>query len=550
MDGVPGVTQYPIPPGGNFTYRFSTRGEYGFYWYHSHFRAYYDDAIRGPLLIHPASSRPRPFDSLAANPDAMKTMLQVERDAASVLLTDWTHATSDTIYSQYFETGAFPNCVDSVLANGYGRVEVDEFSKYLHGHEHVWNVKEGRLNVDVNVYANIHDNGDSNRKLNANESINDGVDEQYGEFYAHANIFEPSWLCSAHDVQDRLQYLLPATGELLEYNGAIVHHTSEQYRRMAGLESGQRWICCEAGCVPRRSLDVRIYRGWTLCYFTGGQGKYTSFIALQYAHILIMAQVLYISLGQRYSVMIRLNQKPGHYYLRFATYPTGDMQQVLEGQAVVSYKSNNSKGPVVQEASQTWMLVNGSAKQDVSTIDPASLSPFTSDPPPSGAAAVAKMFSISQTGITTWVLDQSPYAEASRPILYGNASDGWNANTTIHLPYNATVDLIMMVANDSMDQMGHPMHLHGHKFWVLGSGSDYFPYSSVVDAPTSMINLHNPPYRDTTDLPPSGWVAIRYDTDNPNSTCPQDLTDILAPDIIQTIPELGSSTVTYSGILR
>lgn len=36
--------------------------------------------------------------------------------------------------------------------------------------------------------------------------------------------------------------------------------------------------------------------------------------------------------------MIRLNQTPGDYYLRFATYPTGDMQQVLEGQAVVSYK--------------------------------------------------------------------------------------------------------------------------------------------------------------------------------------------------------------------
>lgn len=35
--------------------------------------------------------------------------------------------------------------------------------------------------------------------------------------------------------------------------------------------------------------------------------------------------------------MIRLDQKPGYYYLRFASYPNGDMQQVLEGQAIVSY---------------------------------------------------------------------------------------------------------------------------------------------------------------------------------------------------------------------
>lgn len=36
--------------------------------------------------------------------------------------------------------------------------------------------------------------------------------------------------------------------------------------------------------------------------------------------------------------MIKLDQSPGDYYLRFATYPWGDMQQVLEGQAIVSYK--------------------------------------------------------------------------------------------------------------------------------------------------------------------------------------------------------------------
>lgn len=37
--------------------------------------------------------------------------------------------------------------------------------------------------------------------------------------------------------------------------------------------------------------------------------------------------------------MIRLDQHPGDYYLRFTTYPNGDpmMQQVLEGQAIVSY---------------------------------------------------------------------------------------------------------------------------------------------------------------------------------------------------------------------
>jgi hypothetical protein len=45
-----------------------------------------------------------------------------------------------------------------------------------------------------------------------------------------------------------------------------------------------------------------------------------------------------MELGQRYSVMIKLDQPPGDYYLRFATFPSGDMQQVLEGRAIVSYE--------------------------------------------------------------------------------------------------------------------------------------------------------------------------------------------------------------------
>merc|ERR1712169_35619 len=123
MDGVPGVTQDPIPPGGNFTYRFSTGSEYGFFWYHSHLRAYYNDAIRGPLLIHPSPSRRRPFESLARDSTELEVMLQAERAATPLLLTDWYHRLSDVIYDEYFTTGAFPQCVDSLLANGYGRVQ-------------------------------------------------------------------------------------------------------------------------------------------------------------------------------------------------------------------------------------------------------------------------------------------------------------------------------------------------------------------------------------------------------------------------------------------
>lgn len=74
-------------------------------------------------MITPSRTRPRPFERLAEISDALAKPLQAECDAPPIILNDWTYALSDTIYAQYFKTGAFPHCVDSILANGFGRVE-------------------------------------------------------------------------------------------------------------------------------------------------------------------------------------------------------------------------------------------------------------------------------------------------------------------------------------------------------------------------------------------------------------------------------------------
>lgn len=53
MDGVPGISQCPIPPGGSFTYRFTLNGgEMGTYWYHSHYGNTLADGIVGGLIVH------------------------------------------------------------------------------------------------------------------------------------------------------------------------------------------------------------------------------------------------------------------------------------------------------------------------------------------------------------------------------------------------------------------------------------------------------------------------------------------------------------------
>lgn len=57
----------------------------------------------------------------------------------------------------------------------------------------------------------------------------------------------------------------------------------------------------------------------------------------------------------------------------------------------------------------------------------------------------------------------------------------------------------------------HPWHLHLHNFWVMGYG-DYGSTWSEFDVHN--YNVHHPPARNTFNLYPGGWTAIRFKADN------------------------------------
>ena len=98
-----------------------------------------------------------------------------------------------------------------------------------------------------------------------------------------------------------------------------------------------------------------------------------------------------------------------------------------------------------------WMFTNGSAKTNAPLLDPQRLFPFEPNPPSSGTANQTHFFTINQTEITTWVLNKTPYSEPTVPVLYGTRSDGWQANTTIHMLSNSVIDIVIQIPNDSMD---------------------------------------------------------------------------------------------------
>ncbi|GKU13930.1 unnamed protein product [Fusarium langsethiae] len=54
----------------------------------------------------------------------------------------------------------------------------------------------------------------------------------------------------------------------------------------------------------------------------------------------------------------------------------------------------------------------------------------------------------------------------------------------------------------------HPIHLHGHDYFILAQGTG--SYSSSVP-----LNTVNPPRRDTAILPANGYLVMAWETDNP-----------------------------------
>lgn len=94
--------------------------------------------------------------------------------------------------------------------------------------------------------------------------------------------------------------------------------------------------------------------------------------------------------------------------------------------------------------------------------------------------------------------------------VYNNATSQFtNTSNKIDLP-NAG-EWVYLLITESLLPVAHPIHLHGHDFFVLGSGT------TTYDASTAVLNLDNPPRRDVALLPAAGWLMLAFQTDNPGA---------------------------------
>jgi len=76
--------------------------------------------------------------------------------------------------------------------------------------------------------------------------------------------------------------------------------------------------------------------------------------------------------------------------------------------------------------------------------------------------------------------------------------------------------------------MLHPLHMHGHRFWLIGWGPKHLTktgpgynytnnFSAFGESPDDyeLLNFVDPPFIDTAVVPAKGWMYLRFIADNP-----------------------------------
>ncbi|CAI7588021.1 unnamed protein product [Penicillium palitans] len=131
----------------------------------------------------------------------------------------------------------------------------------------------------------------------------------------------------------------------------------------------------------------------------------------------------------------------------------------------------------------------------------------------------------------------APYYNSSEPVTLGTNSESlfrWKMNGTSMQIYWDNPTLLQVWNNDTSftTESGvvvlpranqwsyvvietaltvpHPIHLHGHDFFILAQGTGTYSSSDIT-------SLTNPPRRDVAMLPASGYLVVAFKTDNPGA---------------------------------
>lgn len=228
-------------------------------------------------------------------------------------------------------------------------------------------------------------------------------------------------------------------------------------------------------------------------------------------------QWIFVGIGQRYDVIINANQPIDSYWLHVVPQTGCSSNLVKNALAIFTYEGANSTTPPA--AAKT------NAPPGADCGDPNNkIVPYVKLDVPDNYTIPARSrldvgFAIVQdvSGQTLfqWNLNftaiEVPWGKPTlQNVLESNYTFPQNMNL-ISLPdANAWSYWVIQAVPTIAPAVAHPIHLHGHDFYVLGAGTGIYNNSQT-------LQYKNPPRRDVAMLPPSGYLVLAFITDNPGA---------------------------------
>ncbi|KAI7708666.1 Laccase-3 [Hortaea werneckii] len=222
--------------------------------------------------------------------------------------------------------------------------------------------------------------------------------------------------------------------------------------------------------------------------------------------------VLFINIGQRYEVLVTFDQEVDDYWMRSDNQQScASLVKPYNIKGIVRYQGSAGKVPTSTAHSYTADCKDEPLsnlvpyyKMNVGTIDDQIAKTVTIG----GNGGNPNLYKWSLSGTTFTSKWEHPTLEA---ITENGTIPDYSGNLAIEVPnLGEWVYLII----DSPIPFPHPIHLHGHDFFVVAQGTGL--YNSNVE-----LNLENPPRRDVAMMPwdprrgLGGHLVLAFYTDNP-----------------------------------
>ncbi|KAG4033800.1 hypothetical protein MFRU_004g03030 [Monilinia fructicola] len=216
-------------------------------------------------------------------------------------------------------------------------------------------------------------------------------------------------------------------------------------------------------------------------------------------------QVLSLGMGQRYDIILNATETSENFWIRAIpqTY-CSDNANSGNIKGILKYSSTNDTEP----STSAYSYDDNCDDEDMSTLVPY-LSRDAGTNLTSEELAVTVAYN--SAGLFKWYMEATTFvSEWDYPTLSAIVEGNTTWTTDEHVIQLDNANEWVYFAISTTQSVPHPIHLHGHDFYVIAQGTG--TYSS-----NTTLTLTNPPRRDVAMLPASGYLVIAFYTDNPGA---------------------------------